>query len=71
MTESPLANSATNAKQHDRTHALPGMQTSKRVFYQEDFVSVKKIAISIIKHTDSKLTTHWYLLGMHAVKTYQ
>ena len=71
MTESPLANSATNAKQHDPTHALPGMQTSEHACYQEDFVSVKKNAISIIKHTDRKLTTHWYLLGMYANKTYQ
>ena len=71
MAESPLANSATNAKQHDRTHALPGMQTSEWAFYQEDFVSVKKDANFIIKHTDRKLTTHWYLLGLHAIKTYQ
>lgn len=58
MTESPLANSATNAKQHDCTHALPGMQTSEQAFYQEDFVSVKKNANFIIKHTDRILTTH-------------
>lgn len=31
----------------------------------------EKNPISIIKRADRKLTTYWYLFGMHAIRTYQ